>query len=490
MANYADSLWDSLLVPLPKESMGDALISEDPFERAAMRARMAARPAGGRREGALSEALSDPATLFNISPFGAARDAMTAANEGEYGRAALTAAPLVAPLAAGPVIRGAGAALRAAPKTVATGAAALGLGVPTSTDEAQTAEPGKDWWRTPREQFQRGTFEAPTLTPEEEAQFVVPEWKKPKGWYGDRETVQPSVPLSIERARIADTRKQAQDVQTRKADYLQKKIDTSRRDFEAEQARLQAEYDAEQARLDAKDQEYKIANQSFREAHPYLAPAIQGAGAVTAALGPLAIRGLQLRRNNAITGQLDKAMAGGDYAAGLEGAAGRPARIAAKEQLQASLGKQGIGRIQPTEMGIGGQIGSGIAGGIEGATSSVVPYIIDQETLPLGSHGQEESSDMANWLTRAAYGAIPSAAMGVFGARLPMSQGRVPDVARAKGQIKGLGEAIKADTAAAKAAAVPKSRVVESTADATVAAPAKSKVPSRSRKKKPAESEE
>lgn len=107
----AEQLWSQLLTPLPKDRMVDALASEDPFERAAYRTRQSARPEGGRREGALSAALSDPATVFNASPFGVARDALTAGAEGDYGRAALTAAPLALPLV-GPVVRGAGALIR------------------------------------------------------------------------------------------------------------------------------------------------------------------------------------------------------------------------------------------------------------------------------------------------------------------------------------------------------------------------------------------
>jgi hypothetical protein len=121
------------------------------------------------------------------------------------------------------------------------------------------------------------------------------------------------------------------------------------------------------------------------------------------------------------------------------------------------MGPEGVGRMSDTSVGLPGQAAWALGGGAEGAATAVVPYIIDQETLPLGSHGQNESSEPMNWATRAGYGFIPGAAAGLFGARVPMGGGAVADLARAEGALT----AIKSRARDLKAAPEPGTVLVD-----------------------------
>lgn len=455
----AEQLWNQLLTPLPQGGMADALVSEDPFERAAYRTRQGARPIGGRQEGPLTQSLSDPATAFNASPFGAARDALTAANEGDYGRAAMSAAPLVAPIA-GPIVRGAGALMRANPAT--TGLAA-GLSAYLGSADAADRDPKSgEWWRTPRGTPTVQKFAEPTLTPEEERRYIAPEIQGfdklgPRGKLeatARRDALQKSLIQDRERA-LADKTKRA------------------RADWDEANQRTQAEYEAQQSRLDAEDDKYRLANQSFRDAHPLASPIIQGAGAATALTFPLIARGLTRRANNTMASQLQEAMTAGEAASALPrsgvGSAGSAAaRVGAAQRLESAIGPQGVGRMQDTSVSLPGQAAWALGGGAEGAIGATAPYGVDLETLPIGSPGREEASEPSNWGMRAASGFLPGAAMGLIGSRVPMGRGAVPDIARAEGLIKGL-----------------KSRAKDATpATSVVASPAKPKV-QRRRKKEP-----
>jgi hypothetical protein len=411
---------------LPQGSLSDADEAQRAREAAAMRMRQSAQPEGGRQEGALSAALSDPATVFNASPLGMARDAMTAANEGNYGQAALSAAPLVAP-ALGPAVRAAGGLMQAYPKAAALVAALAGTGA--SVEAADRDPKNPEWWRSKREPPPNiDPFAEPGLTPEETQRYTAqldPNFEK-LGPMGKKEAM----------AR----RDAAQGPLTSSSEaFLKEKIARSRSDWDRTLQDKQAAYEAEQARLDVEDQKYREENQSFREAHPLAAPIIQGIGAGTALAFPLAARGMALRRNNAVASQLDDAVAAAEAASTVRGTGSGPLRVGASQRLKSAMGDEGVGRMANTSTPLPEQLAWALGGGTEGAATAVAPYIVDQETLPMNSHGREEAGDPMNWAARAGYGFIPGAAAGLFGARIPMGRGAVPDMARAEGALKMLG---------------------------------------------------
>jgi len=419
MSDYAGRMWDTLLTPLPEN---------DPFEHAAYRVRQGARPEGGRREGALTQALSDPATIFNVSPFGLARDALHSVNEGNYGRAAMDVAPFVAGPVLGPALRAGSRVVAAAPRATAGAMGTMGALAAADAGERDPANP--EWWRSKREAPPAiSPFAEPTLTPEEEARYTAPEIQ---GFdkLGPMGKLKATEQRGVAQAKLLEDRKAA----------LGEKTTRARADWDANRQRIQDAYEAEQARLDAEDQKFREANQSFREAHPDLATALQFAGAGTAAGFPLLARGLRLRANNKVLGQLDDAIAAGETARAVPrnvpGALSD--RIGAAERLRGAIGPQGVGRIKDTELSLPAQAAWATGGALEGALGSEIPYIVDVESLPSESHGRTEANDWANWLSRAAYGAIPAGMAGFMGARVPMSKGAVPDIPRAEGLIKGL----------------------------------------------------
>lgn len=400
-------------------------VSDDPFERAAYRVRQGARPEGGRQEGALSAALSDPAFLFNASPFGITRDALSAANQGDYGRALATASPLAVPFA-GPALRGAGALLRAAPRTAGTGAAALGVGLPTTTDTAQTAEPSSsEWWRTPREGAPAvPRFEEPTLSPEEEQRYIAPQIQ---GF----SQLGPKAKLEATARRDAMQKSLLQDRER----ALTEKIARARADWEMANQQTQAAHEAEQARLDQRDLEYKGANQSFREAHPNLTLGLPAAGAAIAGLIPYGGRMLTRGVNNEIGGQLSSAVARARASLGADAAT----RAAARGEMKAGLGPGGIGRMKDESLTPGGVTGSLGVGALGSGEASLIPYEIDMATLPEGSHGRQEAEDYKNWLQRGGFGSLGGVLGASYGLKAPLMRSKaVPPVSEMEGLLAGL----------------------------------------------------
>lgn len=386
---------------------------------AALRMRQAARPVGGRKEGELTAALSDPATVFNASPLGALRTALTATNEGNYGDAAMAVAPYAVPFA-GPAIRGATRMLTAAPK-VAAGAVGTGAAL-TAADAGERTPASPEWWRSQREpQPTVAPFVAPGLTPEEAQRYTAP---LPPGFDS----------LGPQGKRDATARRDAaQERLTKSRDaFLKEKVDRARADWDASLQGQQSAYDAEQARLDKEDQAFKLANQSTREAYPYASGALQAGGAAAAFALPRWARGQARTRNDALVGQVNEAMAEADAAKTL-GKGGNAVRNAALARLRAATGASGVGRMTDPTPTLSSTLAAGGLGAVEGAFGALAPYIADSETLPMGSHGREESSDIGNWIARGATGALPGALLGMYGARIPMAGGAIPDLARAEG---------------------------------------------------------
>lgn len=425
-------------------------IGDDPFERAAYRVRQAARPEGGRQEGPLSEALSDPAFLFNASPLGPVRDTLHAVNEGEYGRAAASAAPLLAPMA-GPAIRGASALVRAAPRTAATLAGIAGIGIPSATDIATAeAEPkADDWWRTPREPFNHPEFVPPTLTAEEREPFTQPGFVAPDqsprpnldglGPMARKETQArydqrlEKAAVSAEEARKAHAARQAKLDEVAAA-LLDRKTSKAREDWEKARDDAIAAHAEEQARLDQRDLEFKRANQSFTEAHPSASLALPAAGAAIAGAIPYGGRMMARGANNAVARQLEEAASRARLALGSDAAT----RAAARGEMKAGLGPAGVGRITDEHSTGRSNAAAMISGGLGSAEASLIPYEVDR-LLPEGSHGRHESDDPKNWLQRGAFGSLGGILGSRYGMEAPLLRGRVtPPVSEMEGLLAGL----------------------------------------------------
>lgn len=351
--------------------------------------------------------------------------------------------------------KGIGAAVQAAPRA----AALLGGAALTASPVAAGDPTGKEWWRTPREPFSEpakpeiGAFVEPALSPDESERFG----KTPPGF----DKLGP-------RGRASAVGKQQEDQRA----ALDAKIARARSDFEASRnrnladydadlSRRRAEYEAQQSQLDARDLEYKKANQSFAETYPAETAMLPYAGAAFGGALARAGRAGMAARNKNLVGQMEDAISGGQQAAALPGrsAATVARREGALNELQSASGAGGVGRMLPDSPGpLSTPWNVGVAGAMGGgAEGSVLPYQIDQSTLPLGSHGREEADNRINWLYKMTGGVLPGLLAGSAAMSIPLRGGSVvAPVSRMEGVIAEL-EALKAaDAAKAAGKPVPK----------------------------------
>lgn len=338
-------------------------------EAAAMRMRQAAQPEGGRQEGAMSAALSDPALLFNLSPLGMARDSMRAANEGDYGQAAMSAAPLVAPMA-GPAVRAVGGAMQAFPKASAL---ATGLAGMLSSSEA-----------------------APKLTREQQRQLE----------------------METSRARNAaelDQQKRAQEAEiARQGAAQQVELERARREGDLATQQAAAQADTERQRAEAEYQQQEAVRQSqlpFRERYPGLANALPFAGVGAAAASPYAVRLGKALFNNAGVRQMEGAVGRGETA--LAGAD--------KGAITRSLGElksiQKSGAAAPEGPVSAGPGTLALSAGLP-AEAALLPAEYDLQMLPTDNPNREAAKKMLTDPTELAKRVIPGLLQGIPAATL------------------------------------------------------------------------
>jgi hypothetical protein len=296
-----------------------------------------------------------------------------------------------------------------------------------------------------------------TLSPEEEQRYIAPPIQ---GF----DKLGPRARLEATARRDALQKSLLQDRER----AIAEKIARAREDFEMRNREARSAHEAEQARLDQRDQEYRLANQSFREAHPNLTLALPAAGAAAAGLIPYGGRMVARGLNNQVADQLTASVARARAALGADAAT----RAAARGEMKAGLGPGGIGRMRDeglTTSGIAGGLGVGALGSAE---ASLIPYEIDM-ALPQGSHGRQEAEDPGNWLQRGGFGSLGGVLGSSYGLKAPLLQPRVvPPVSEMEGLLAGL-----------KTAARPKAPAPD------VKAATATKAPPR-RRRKPPESED
>jgi len=364
-------------------------------EAAAMRMRQAAMPEGGRQEGPLTAALSDPALLFNMSPLGMARDAMKSANEGDYGQAAMSAAPLLA-MGAAPAVRGAGALMQSFPKTTAIGSGLAGM--------FATSEAGTSLNRAQRQELEQEQARA-------------------------------------RNAAELDAQKRAQEAEIEAQRRSQQMLlDKARRegDVAAQQAAAQAEIERQrEAERYRQQEEVRQSQLPFREKYPGLATALPFAGTAAAMASPYAVRLGKALFNNSRVGQMEDAITRADMALASQS---KPSIVRSLGELKASKGSV------PTPEGpISAGPGSLAISAALPAEAALLPAEYDMSMLQPDNPNREAAKHILTDPTELAKRVVPGLLQGIPAATLGNKIPAVwPEKIPPNANMEGLIAALKA----------------------------------------------